>query len=188
MPFTTKVNTSDLGFKALWQLLADPDHGFNPRLSAALADAGLPPPASFRLPFDFSETSLNVFPVDVEPNVQGKQSFPNTYPLMTVFNVSAQDQRLEKFRSFAGQIVCGINIFFSLATSGVPRKLGPLVDVFQNALLATVSDVNFGTWSSQYDTRLIFGGNMAVQRTPPAFGGESWFQSLQATVPMQVRT
>jgi hypothetical protein len=188
MPFTTKVNTSDLGHKALWQLLADTDHGVNPRLSAALSDAGITPPPSFRLPFDFSDNSLNVFPVDVEPNIQGKTSFAQTYPMMTVFNGPAVDQRLEKFYSFAGEIICGINIYFSLATTSVPRKLGAIVDVFQNVLFSTVSDVRFGTWSTQYDHRLVFGGRMSCSRTPPVTGAESWFQSLQATVPMQVHS
>lgn len=187
MPFTTKVNTSDLAHKALWQLLADTDHGLNPRLTQALADAGLTAPASWRLPFHFTDTSLNVFPVDIEP-VIGTTSFPFTYPMLTVFGVGVEDVRLEKFYSFAGRATIGINLFVSLGTTNVPRQLGPLVDVCQNALLSTISDVAFGTWATDYDKRLVFGGGLSASRQPPVKGADAWYQALQMQVPFEVHS
>lgn len=105
-----KVLTDDLYAK-----LADPSTGFNPNYALALTAYGLPTAT-----INFASGSKQYFEGYLDPDaVRASQVLQ--YPGLLLYTTSAEDQGVEKFRTFSGEIKAHLDFYFK-------RRKGAEVD------------------------------------------------------------
>lgn len=190
----TTVQTSSIARGAIIARLADETSGFNPRFLAGIAALGLTLPASFRTPISFAAGSKNFFTVDLEPADFGKSS-AYTLPLMTLFPMSTDNQRLERPRQFAGLVTHGLKLFLTWPSTRAATELTPLAEAAQDALISTFNDLDLSiaNWAQAWadlntDANLVYGGDIAVQFSRLIADGDSWSIGISARIMLDVFT
>lgn len=180
--------------------LADTLTGFNPLILAAFADAGVDPPIGTRLPIDYSAGSYNFFQANIGPD-QIQDSTALTLPFQTLFTMNTEDKQLEKFWTFSGSLVIGINCFWSWTANSVLNDMEVVGDCYEEALVQTFNSTAvdpagngryvIADWSQRANTQdmnLVYNGDISVRRGPLLMAGENWQQEFSAVLGLDVHT
>jgi hypothetical protein len=180
---------------AIKSRLADPANGFNPLLLAAFSDAGVQPPIGTRLPIDYSAGSKNFFQANIGPESL-LDSTPVTLPFQTLFTMSAEDRKLEKFWTFAGPVVIGINCFWSWKATAAMNDMEVVGDCYEEALVQVFNSTAaapgggvIADWSNRANmagVNLVYNGDIVVRRGPLAMADENWQQEFSAVLGLDV--
>jgi hypothetical protein len=180
------LRISRIAMGGVVQRLANPDTGFNPRLVTAMSDAGLSAPNGFKLPISFAANSRNFYQADVAPP-DFIRTTAYTLPMMTLFSVSSTNKRLEKFATFAGTVELRMNIWFSWSASRALQDMESIGHCFEEAIIGSFNDEPIADWSLQYDSRLVYDGDVWMRRSAIERDEESWSQQLQVGMLMDVQ-
>jgi hypothetical protein len=181
--------------------LANTVSGFNPRLTAALADAGLTTLApGFTLPLSFADDSKNFFQADLD-ETDFERSTAFTFPFLTLYTIKSTNTHEEKFRSFDGVVVLGMSIYVSWTSSGARRDMESVVDCFEEALYQTFDSMEnnpeatgqvIAEWANAYSVAagsnfsLVYNGDLDVARGKIKSGGHNWVQPIYAQMTVEV--
>lgn len=149
--------------------------GFTPLLVAAANDAGLSIPDQWVLPIDFSIGSTNFFRANITPELLD-QNEVMTIPFMTVYSRNSRNANYEKFQTFSGPIVLGINLFTSWDASDPYTDIETWGDVYEEALFGAFNAPTNASWAQIADDRLVYNGDLQIDRGPIMRGGESVLQ------------
>lgn len=154
--------------------LSDVSTGFNPRLTLALADAGLVLPYGFVLPIDFSPASLNFFQADIVPADIDTTS-ASTYPAMVLFSNRSRDAKLEKFNLFAGPVFISIKFFVSWINSRLLPDFETFGDCVEEAMYGTFNDPALRDWGNALG--VVWNGDISFERSRLTQDAKNWLQS-----------
>jgi hypothetical protein len=165
--------------------MADEDTGLNPLLVASLADMSITTPVNWRLPVDFSNASRNFFMADITPeDFQSSTAF--TWPLVTLFAVSANNQNKAKFHAFSGEVSLGLNVHVTWPGTRALVEMENVCDAIEESVFACFNAKAIAEWALQADTRLVYNGDLTFQRGQIKRAAESWRQDLYGRLALDV--
>ena len=98
----------------------------------------------------------------------------------------SENRNLEKFAEFAGPVQFGINFFLSWKSSAALYDMETLPDCYEEAFFGTFNDPAIAAWSQQYDSRLVYNGDIALARAPLEMDDENWTQSFHGVIGLDV--
>jgi hypothetical protein len=166
--------------------LADETTGFNPLLAAALADMNIETPANWRLPVDFStDASRSFFMADIAPE-DFAVSTAHTWPLVTLFAVSAANANRAKFHAFSGPVTLGLNVHVTWPGTKALVEMEAVCDAIEETVFAAFNAKAIAEWAMEADHRLVYNGDLTVQRGRMARAAESWRQDLFGRLSLDV--
>lgn len=153
-------------------LMADETVGFNPTLMAICDDYEISP-----FSIDFSDNSKNFFAAYYNAkDLSETSSF--RFPIVCLYTIKSQNTNENKFVTFSGSVMIGIDTYLSFGKSSALADTESLAD----AVEATYYKL-FNSESNQsfYQTGgVIYNGDLLIQRGPVAKGGSNWLQLMQS--------
>lgn len=155
--------------------LADSTQGFNVHLAAAAASYGI---SGFTI--DWAPGSKNFFVGQYSAEeILGSSAV--RLPAMTLFTVSSVNRNRQKFQTFSGDVVLGLD--FWLAWRGQNTvNTESLADAVEEAMYACL---NSGEWNA-VNGPVCWNGEIQLTRRPVNAGAQGWIQALTFRAPFEL--
>lgn len=163
---------------AVYNRFKDPDIGFNKLIQQANADYSLSPQIA---QVDFGPTSRNLVFGQINP-IMLEQTDVFRFPLICIYSHGATNKNLEKFVKFAGQVIIGVDIWWSWVKSNARQNFDDYMDAIEESVVEIVNGFGpsgKGDVTQNWGSNLVYNGGVSCSRTPLVFGADNWLQSVE---------
>jgi hypothetical protein len=97
-------------------------------------------------------------------------------PLMCFYGIKSQNQNTQKFTTFSGSVMMGLDTYISFPSSQAPNTADNIVDAVEGTLYTVFdSPANYSYYGD-----VQFNGDLLVKRGPISMGGSNWIQPVFA--------
>ncbi len=176
---------------AVYQRFIDPDIGFNPLIAYQNYRYDLRPPIAFvsttgdcggRNP-NFIFGQINVM------SALGTSAFK--FPLIAMYSHGILNRNWIKYRQFSGQVVLGIDVWYSWRDSNLRDDYETYGDAIEEVVVEIVNGFGasgIGDVTQSWGNGIVYNGNVSCSRTPVEADAENWLQGYQFRFTFHVDT
>ena len=177
------VNPEKTALSQLVRRLAAND-GLNATFNAMAASANVLGEVG-QLAIDFTSTpSKNFILGDVDPG-DFEQTSVFRYPLLTAYAKKSENNNFQKFTTFSGLVVIGVNVFLSWRHNNALRDFETYSSLMSGAMY-TVLNRSRNDVDQDWSQEVTYNGNVGLVKSSIKRDAENWFQQLAFTLVFEV--
>jgi hypothetical protein len=163
---------------AIYNRLIDPELGFNPLIAYQNYQYNLKPPINA---VEIGPKSRNfIFGQIAAATEIGTTSFK--FPLVALYTHGIMNKTFIKFRQFSGQVVMGLDVWWSWTNSNVVQDFENYGDAIEEVVVEIINGFGpsgNGAVTQNWGHNLVYNGGVSCSRTALAADADNWLQGYQ---------
>jgi hypothetical protein len=152
--------------------------GFNATLAQVASTMGLPPFGQI----DWLVTSKNFFLGQLDPEDMQKTGV-FCYPMLVLYVLESLNSNTEKFRKFAGDVHCVLEVNMSWSQRGGVHSFESYLNCFESTVIDVINRATNQVWSPG----IMYNGQIRGKRGPLRMGGLNFIQKIAFSMLFQVQ-
>lgn len=176
--------------EAVYDRFVDPDIGFNALIAYQNYRYDLQPPIAFIGESPCGGKGRNFIFAQINA-LAALATSSIKFPLIAMYTHGIGNRNLIKFRQFSGQVVLGIDVWYSWKDSNLREDFETYGDAIEEVVVEIVNGFGpsgNGEVTQNWGHNLVYNGGVSCSRTPLEADAENWLQGFQFRFTFQLDT